>query len=166
MTRPLLKQYGDLSPEDFTRSPVWVCVYPHDSDASWYDFEWINEETMRPYTGPLPVAPAMAYLVSARFTFADGEMHPGFVSPHPDAERIDFGFAQPTVFAPSGKQIGFWRGMRRIDQSELAGFYDAFNKVLQQTFPIDFQALDGLASGITSGRIEGFYSGKMQRLTR
>lgn len=53
--KPILKQFGDLTPADFADHAVWVSVHTLDYDEPWYDDN--DEETFRPWTGKLPVAP-------------------------------------------------------------------------------------------------------------
>jgi hypothetical protein len=71
MAPPELKQEYALSLADFSRQPVWVGVHNFDSDEPWY--EQSDEETFRPWTGPLPFAETRGFvLAAATFELADG----------------------------------------------------------------------------------------------
>ena len=71
--KPILKQFGDLVPADFAKHPVWTSVHTLDYDEPWYDDT--DEETLRPWTGPLPVGPQEGMLfVRAKLTLADGRV--------------------------------------------------------------------------------------------
>jgi hypothetical protein len=47
---PELKQFGDLTVDDFARCPAWISCHVQDYDEPWYDET--DEETFRPWTGP------------------------------------------------------------------------------------------------------------------
>ena len=79
MARPILKQFGDLTPADFKQYPIWVSVHSLGYGEEWYDET--DEETFRPWLGERPVGAQEMFLVSARFTFADGTEYDGFVTP-------------------------------------------------------------------------------------
>src|SRR5690349_3019429 len=77
MPMPEMKQEYDLSLADFGRHPVWVGVHNFDSDEPWY--EQSDEETFRPWTGPLPFAETRGFaLAAAAFELADGTIYPGY----------------------------------------------------------------------------------------
>ena len=156
MTRPtFVKQFGDLTALDFTQHPVWIAVHGIDEDEPWYDD--CDEESFRPWTGSLPVAPEDGMLlVQVTLTFADGSRFPGFITPQHEQEPFNLGMIQPQVFSPAGRQ-SFWDGMFQRSEEELRAFYSSFNKTESQIFPIIFAASPGLASGQVAGRIEGFY---------
>ncbi|TCO82535.1 hypothetical protein EV701_14624 [Chthoniobacter flavus] len=156
MPRPILKQFGDLKPEDFRQHPIWVSVHTLDYGAEWY--EETDEETFRPWLEKPPVGADEMFLVSARLTFADGTEFDGFVTPARSYEGLrSMGSLQPQIFAPSGRRFGFWQGMFRRSESE-RDFYQTFTKSPQQVFPIRFQPLPGLTSSVASGEIPGFMS--------
>lgn len=72
-----LKQEPELSPADFKRYPVWISVHNYDSHESWYEAS--DEETVRPWTGPLPFSEERGIaLGSAIFKLADGSTYTGF----------------------------------------------------------------------------------------
>jgi hypothetical protein len=78
--RPELKQFGDLTAEDFERHPVWIGCHTADYDEPWYDDT--DEETFRPRTGDLPADPSEGMLlVRANATLRDGSSFPGFLTP-------------------------------------------------------------------------------------
>jgi len=158
--RPLLRQFGDLRPGDFEAHPVWVQCHVVDYDEPWY--EDTDEETFRPWDGPLPANPAEAMLlVTATLALADGTGMPGFITPQNPADsggKPDLSLMQPQVFLPDGSSFGFWFGIATPPRDEIASFYAAVGKSRQEVFPIAFEADDGLAAGITSGAIAGFCS--------
>jgi hypothetical protein len=85
MTDPELKQEWELRQADFQRFPVWIGVHNNDFDESWY--AQADEQTYRPWTGPLPFAGRGAHpvlFVAATFEFADGSAFPGFFNPATD----------------------------------------------------------------------------------
>jgi len=156
MPRPTLKQFGDLTPEDFRQHPIWVSVHTLDYDEDWYDDT--DEETFRPWLGDRPVGGEEMFLVSARLSFADGAEFEGFVTPAISYEGLrSMGSLQPQVFAPSGQRFAFWHGMFRQTEFETR-FYQNFAKSPEQVFPIRFQALPGLTSSVAAGAIPGFMS--------
>ena len=61
MDKPELKQFGDLTPADFDRHPVWVGCHTVDYDEAWY--EDTDEETFRPWAGILPVTESQDMLL-------------------------------------------------------------------------------------------------------
>ena len=154
MARPILKQFGDLTPEDFRKYPIWVSVHTLDYDEEWYGET--DEETFRPWVGERPVGAEEMFLVSARFKFADGAEFEGFVTPTISYEGLrDMGALQPQVFTPSGQRFAFWHGMFRRAESEKQ-LYQSFAKSSDQVFPIQFQAPPGLTSCEAAGVIPGF----------
>ncbi len=157
MTRPaFLKQFGDLTAEDFLEHPVWVCVHGSDEDEPWYDD--CDEETFKPWTGDLPAGPEEGMLlVNAAFTFADGTRIPGFITPQHEDEPVDLGIIQPQIFSNGGRHA-FWQGMFEQSPAERAAFYREFDKTEVQIFPITFAASPAFASGQIAGTINGFYA--------
>src|SRR5580704_15485720 len=76
-TMPEMKKDSDLSPEDFVRHPVWVGVHGFDSDEPWYENS--DEETFRPWLGPLPFNETRGVaLIVATMELADGSLSSGF----------------------------------------------------------------------------------------
>ena len=155
---PQLKQFGDLTPADFEAHPVWVNCHGLDQDEPWY--EQTDEETFRPWTGPLPVNADEMYLVSTRFRFADGSTARGFATPK-QADGISLpgslGTMQPQVFAPTGERIAFWLGMfpsRKV----IDAAYRSLGKKGADIFPVQFEPVAGLTSAICGGEISGFCS--------
>jgi hypothetical protein len=156
MPRPLLKQFGDLTPADFKQYPIWVSVHSLGYGEDWYDET--DEETFRPWLGERPVGAEEMFLVSARFTFADGAEYDGFVTPAISYEGLrSMGLIQPEVFSPSGEPFGFWFGMFESADT-VERFYRSFAKSSAQTFPIRFQAQSCLTSAVAAGEITGFMS--------
>ncbi len=156
ISTPVLKQIGDLKPQDFREHPIWVHVHTLDCDEEWYD--GTDEETVRPWIGDRPVGTDEIYLVSARFRFADATEFPGLVTPTDGPDGIDsMGHLQPRMFAPSGERFDFWHGMFRRQEDERR-FYEQLQKAPAQVFPIEFEALPGLTSALASGVVPGFLS--------
>src|SRR6476660_1212750 len=77
---PEPKQFGDLSPADFDRHPVWVSCHGTDDGRPWYDET--DEETFRPWTGAPPVGQADGmFLVRATCELRNGSRYSGFITP-------------------------------------------------------------------------------------
>jgi|SRR5882724_503434 len=158
MTRPaFLRQFGELTAEDFIQHPVWIAVHGVDDQEPWYDDDDCDEETFRPWTGAIPVSHEEGMLlVQATLTFADGTTAHGFITPQHDQEPFDLGIIQPQVFSPT-RRHDFWDGMFQRPGEDRAAFYRDLNKTASQVFPVAFATKPGLASGHTVGKIEGFY---------
>ncbi len=78
--KPLLKQFSELTEDDFAQHPVWIAVHTVDYDEPWYDET--DEETFRPWLGPLPIDPSEGmFLVKADFELHNGRHLNGFVTP-------------------------------------------------------------------------------------
>lgn len=158
--RPELVQVATLSPDHFRRHPVWIGCHTVDYDAEWYDET--DEETFRPWVGTLPADPAEGtLLVRATLALADGTEMPGFLTPGFPEESLDplmaLGTIQPRLFLPSGLPLGFWEGM--CPRPELRdSLYSELGRSVSQVFPIHFMASAQLATGVVSGRIDGFCS--------
>ena len=152
MGSPVLKQFDELTVEDFVQHPVWVSCHVIDYDEPWH--EGTDEETFRPWDKALPFDPAETIaLVRASFQLANGSRLDGFLTP---ATEPDLGTIQPTVFA-GGRSFGFWGGMFGVPESERSAFYAAVGQAPAAIFPISFQAALGLADGHASGVLDGFY---------
>ncbi len=153
--KPELKQFGDLSMGDFDRYPVWASCHSFDSEEPWYDET--DEETFRSWKLALPVDPADGmFLVKATFHLPDGREFSGFVTPaHPEA-GANLGLIQPYI-ALAGRVFAFWGGMVGVPPERRDAFYTALGGRRTDVFPIQFSTLPGLASGVTSGVIMGFY---------
>jgi hypothetical protein len=153
--KPILKQSGELNPTDFVEYPVWVSVHSIDFDEPWYDET--DEETFRPWTGDLPVAPEDGmFLVRAKLIPADGRVLHGFVTPQSASEVISLGTIQPQIFLPSGTICSFWDGMFKRDAEARNILYAELGEEPGAIFPIVFAAELGLATGHVSGSIPGF----------
>jgi hypothetical protein len=153
MTKPILKQFSDLSVEDFQDHPGWLACQGVDDEESWYSET--DEETFRPWTGDLPASASDGMLlVRANFLLRDGSELTGFATP--TFEPNDLGAMQPQVFVDH-RVIGFWGGMFGIPQEHRVAFYSALGKAAAKVFPIKFEVDPKLADGICSGTIEGFY---------
>jgi hypothetical protein len=151
--QPELKQFGDLTPADFDRYPVWISCHGEDEGEPWY--EDTDEETFRPWTGPLPVDPSEGMLlVRATLELKDGSDYRGIVTPA--FKEGDLGAIQPQIFV-GDESFGFWGGMFGVRPEEKAAFYAGIDKPPDSIFPIGFAADPGLATGAVSGSVDGFY---------
>ena len=82
METPELKQLSDLSAGDFEHHRVWVGVRHFDIDQPW--FENADDQTFRPWLGPLPLQQRSrfsSFLVAAVFELADKTTYPGYFNP-------------------------------------------------------------------------------------
>lgn len=153
MKTPELKQFRDLLQTDFDRHPVWIGCHTADYDEPWY--EETDEETFRPWNGPLPAGPSEGMLlVRSMIHLADGTAFPGFVTPAFD--EGDLGIQQPQVFV-GGRRFGFWGVMVGIPVADRRAFYAALGKLPEAVFPLRFAAAPGLAIGFADGDVAGFY---------
>ncbi|HSF05570.1 MAG TPA: hypothetical protein VLG10_07230 [Methylomirabilota bacterium] len=153
MNTPEMKQFGDLVPSDFERHPVWIGCHTADYDEPWYDET--DEETFRPWNGPLPAGPSEGMLlVRAAVQLADGTAVPGFVTPALDED--DLGTQQPQIFV-GGRRFGFWGGVVGVPSQDRQAFYAALGKPPEAVFPLRFAAEPGLTTGVVTGEVVGFY---------
>ena len=79
---PILKQIEDLTRSDFELHPVWVGVHNNNIDQPWYAQS--DEQTYRPWTGPLPFSSGgqfPIFFVAASFYLADGTVYSGYFNP-------------------------------------------------------------------------------------
>jgi hypothetical protein len=158
--RPQLVQFGDLTPAHFAAHPAWIQCHVVDYDEPWHDET--DEETFRPWTGPLPAGPEEGILlVAADLTLADGTSLKGFLTPaFPDAgdDPVLLGTIQPQIFLPSGRRESFWDGMFARSAADRARLYAELGRTAERVFPIRFRAKAGLTTGLASGEIAGFYA--------
>lgn len=153
--RPIIKQFGDLAPNDFSQHPVWASCHTLDYGEPWYDET--DEESFRPWTGALPVGPEEGMLlVRATFKLSDGRPGAGFVTPQHQQDSTDLGVMQPILFLASGESVSFWHGIRQQSEKERSLLYQHFGTDRKRIFPIAFAAENGLATGRVSGVIPGF----------
>jgi hypothetical protein len=155
--RTELVQFGDLMREHFEAFPVWASCHSFDSDEEWFDET--DEETFRPWTGPLPVDPSQGmFLLRSAITLRDGSVFKGFIT-HPSShEPPNMGEIQPYLFLPDGEQFGFWFGTTHCDPQNRGAFYRALGKTASGVFPARFAVEPGLSSGApVACEIEGFY---------
>lgn len=153
--KPLLRQFGDLTPADFDTHPIWIACHSTDYDEPW--FEDTDEETFRPWSGDLPIGPEEGMLlVRSQMTLADGRTFAGFITPQHADEPLHLGIVQPQLFLPSGTRTDFWDGMLKRSDNQRQLIYSELGDIPNAIFPIRFRADDGLASGHVSGEIPGF----------
>ena len=78
--KPEFKQFDTLTQADFDRFPIWLAVHTCDYGQPWY--EETDEETFRPWMGPVPVDPSLGIILArSHFVLADGAQFVGFISP-------------------------------------------------------------------------------------
>jgi hypothetical protein len=156
--RPQLVQFADLTPAHFAAHPCWIQCHVVDYDQPWHDDT--DEETFRPWTGPLPVDPSEGMLlVAADLTLADGTALTGFVTPAFPKDAQDsglLGFQQPQIFLPSGRRESFWDGGFSRPAEARKRFYAEWGRAPDQVFPVRFAARAGLTTGLASGEVPGF----------
>lgn len=156
--RPELVQFADLTPAHFAAHPVWIQCHVVDYDQPWHDDT--DEETFRPWTGPLPAGPEEGtVLVAADLMLADGTTLSGFVTPAfaKDAEDPGLlGFQQPQVFLTSGRRESFWDGGFPRPAEARERFYAELGRTPNQVFPVRFAARAGLTTGLAQGEVPGF----------
>ena len=95
-------------------------------------------------------------LVRAKMTLADGRSLDGFITPQHDGEPLHLGTIQPQLFLPSGRRADFWDGMFKRPGDRRDIVYSELGDDPGSIFPIQFRAVDGLATGQVSGDIPGF----------
>jgi hypothetical protein len=150
--KPELRQFGELTAEDFERVPVWIACHIEDYDEPWYDET--DEETFRPWSGALPVSPSLGMLlVRATATLADGSSYPGFYTP---AESDDLGLIQPQIFV-AGRLFSFWGGVMGVPQPVRDDLYRSIGASPDVVFPIRFAAAPGLVETVSPIEVQGFY---------
>ena len=155
MTKPELKQFADLTLGDFERYPVWIGCHTADYDERWYD--GTDEQTFRPRTGTLPASPTEGMLlVKASLELRDGARYSGFVTPAQGEGEL--GIQQPQIFVGE-RRFQFWGGTIGVREEERKALYAALGKSPDDIFPLRFSVDPSLATGATSGQIEGFYRG-------
>lgn len=167
---PNLVQFGDLAPGHFESHAVWASCHSFDYDEPWYD--QTDEETFRPWMGPLPInAAAGMFLVRAQLTLADRTVLRGFATPVAKDARGDqvLGLLQPQLFLPSGQLVGFWLGMFGDPAAASAAMYKALGKPATSIFPLQVMVEPALWPNSGPIEINGFYTvpdGKTVRVSR
>ncbi len=153
--KPELKQFGELTADDFEREPVWISCHVEDYDEPWYDKT--DEETFRPWSGKLPVSASLGMLlVRASATLADGSTHPGFFTP---AETDELGLIQPQVFV-AGRMFSFWGGVTGIPRPYRDDFYRSISRGPDAVFPIRFAAAPEFVEITNTIEVQGFYKNR------
>jgi hypothetical protein len=150
--KPELTSFGDLSPDDFVRHPVWVSCHVADYGEPWYDDT--DEETFRPHLDRVPVDPRSGmYVVAATATLADGSSLPAFITPA--IEEGDIGALQPHVFV-GDRMFGFWGGMLGVAEPYRNALYAALGATEADVFPLRVAALPDLALGVVEAMVPGW----------
>ena len=151
-TLPQLRRIDTLSLQDFERSPVWVQSHGFDNEQAWYSST--DEETFRPWDGPVPVRSGHIFLVGADFRLADGTSLGGYAMTSGGCQPSK---AQPTLLLEPFQRFPFWRGIARSNEVDRHLLYRSLSKTAAQVFPITFRVREGLTAEELSGTIEGFY---------
>lgn len=153
MATPEMKQFEDLTSDDFNRYPVWIGCHDVDYDEPWY--EYTDEETFRPWDGPLPVDASQGMLlVRAAIELRDGSRHWGFSTPA--VSPADLGTQQPHIWV-GDRCFGLWGGMVGVPIEERQAFYAALGRRPEAIFPLRFAVDPELATGESNGQAFGFY---------
>ena len=168
-TKPELVQFGDFTPAHFVRHPVWISCHIVDYDEPWHDET--DEETFRPWTGPMPADATEGMLLArADFVLADGSRLAGFLTPAVEGDPAELlGIIQPQVFLPGGALGAFWEGRFGRDDAAHLAFYQALGRTPDDVFPMKCSVPDGLVTGISQSVLRGFYTipdGRTVRVTR
>ena len=153
-----------------------------DSGKPWYDA--CDEDTLRPWTEPLPASPQKGMLfVAATIVLRDESMFRGYVRvvgegwdvPPPPRKMLGggtvqhrplsarlggsplavLGLQQPKIFV-NQQCFSFW-GRLAADRRE--AFYAAIGKPPEDIFPLRLSVHSKFATGILTGRVDGFYRG-------
>jgi hypothetical protein len=93
-------------------------------------------------------------LVRATVELRDGTQQQGFITPALTAG--DLGAMQPQLFVGQ-RRFGFWGGMLGIAVEQRQALYAALGRSSAAIFPLRFSADPGLATGVFSGQVDGFY---------
>jgi hypothetical protein len=140
---------------------VWIGVHGTDQDEPWYNDDEVDEETFRPFDGPLPAdLDEGMLLVAATIRLADGTEFPGFFTPENSgliAFNVDnLGTTQPILFTNDDTvAMSFWSGM--VDPRPfIQDCYRSLKRTRDAIFPIVYTAKTGLCLGPNSGEIPGF----------
>ena len=150
---PEKKQFSDFVPADFERNPVWIACHVADYDEPWHDDT--DEETFRPWSGPLPADPTLTLLVSAKATLSDGTVLNGFLSP--SIGEADLSTMQPHVFL-EGRIVAFWWGILEVPRDIRTAFMSAIGLDDSGVFPIRFVADPALSSGTAEITVQAWGS--------
>ena len=179
-----MKQEYKLCASDFVRHPVWIGVHNYDYGESWY--EQTDEQTFRPWIDPLPFPNIRGIArVAATFELADGGVYSGHFSPQPEnwdeplppRRMRDGNYTKPVQWSArrggsplsilalhspaifiDGQVFGFHLLREPRRKAAVQAFYAAIKKSPAAVFPVRFYADPSLASGIISGRMDGFFS--------
>ena len=184
MDRPEMKRESELTASDFVRSPVWVGVHNFDVDQPWY--EEADEETVRPWFGKIPFNEGRGTaIIAAQFKLADGSIFAGYchtVTANWDDPEIAVGetggsqkralswskmhggnpssvilLQSPVMFAENCS-FDFQLRIGQLRERQIEDFFSVLKRKPNDVFPIKFSGQVGIASGIISGTIEGFFS--------
>ena len=184
---PILRQLSDLILDDFKSNPVWVGVRQFDYDQPWYEKADDQTYRAWTGSLPLEVNYQFPLVrVLGSFRLADGSEFDGSFNPAsrmwdapiPGRKLPDGSFTPPkqwskrhggdpisimSIHEPGifvgGRDYGL-RLLRDPDRRRTAvvAFYAAIKKKPAEVFPLEFYCASGLFDGITSGKLEGFFS--------
>lgn len=187
MNTPVLKEQASLKPTDLEHYPVWVRVIDFDRDQAWFSEASERTYRPWDGILPLePPSPFSFTVVKAAFRLSSGKYYSGYFNPVredwdnsiPPRRMKDGTFTEPlrwssrrggsplsilALHSPvmfvgeNGCDFHLRRDLRARER-HVVDFYRAVQEKPDDVFPIDFSSDAGLFRGITSGRLEGFYS--------
>jgi hypothetical protein len=144
------KQVYLLTSADLAAFAVWEFALDEEGEAGQ------DEATVRPhpFEGEVDCNVGML-IVRARFTFADGTVMSGYLTP-PVQGDAGLGTLQPVIITPGG-QVGFWCGLRAPDSTAIEQDYRILGRAKpEEVFPVRFQSDIPLSCGELGGEIPGF----------
>lgn len=145
----LRKQCYDLLPRDLEQFPVWEFALDEEGEENQ------DEATVRPCTVDKPVDPTAGMLiVRAMFTFADGTLAYGYLTP-PVKGETSLGIVQPVIVTAHG-QVMFWCGGTPPLPDQLAANYRLLARDAGRVFPLAFESVVLVSGGAVRGLLSGF----------
>jgi hypothetical protein len=143
------KHTSELTAQDLQEYPIWKAGV----EAGW-DYENCDPGgQVLPYAvvGDLDCS-RDDLLVACRFTFADGSVNYGYITP---STEYDFGFLQPTVASGRGT-VSFWCGSDPPTNQTMRRDYAILGKTPSEIFPARFETTIPIKGGPITGTIHGF----------
>jgi hypothetical protein len=141
------KQVTELTIEDLSQVSVGEFALDEEGQPGR------DEETLRPRRDLTVVDPtAELFVVSARFTAADGTVFQGYVTPSDEGDDAE----SPTILTQTRGSVYFAHGIVEPNRTELAGAYAALGKRASELFPIGVETLVPTTSGRLASELHGF----------
>jgi hypothetical protein len=141
------KQMTDLTIEDLSQVPVWEFALDEEGEPGQ------DEETLRPRRDLTVVDPrAGLFVVSARFTAADGTVFRGYLTSNDEGDEAE----SPTILTEAGGRVPFAHGMVEPNPAELDGAYAALGKRASELFPVRVETLVPTTSGRLATELHGY----------